>query len=159
MLALLSSFWDSARLFIIGAVVAGIVGGGFYLHHKWYAEGAAAVKAADAKVLAAQIAKDQLAINSAEHANDAELAKLQSYVTAVPVPPVRLCLNTTHSGAVPSASKPSASAPAAAVLPVSAGDSAVRADVGPDISSLLSALALKADEVSAELREYQSTTK
>jgi hypothetical protein len=159
MLALLSSFWDEARLFIIGAVVAGIIGAGFYYHHKWYDEGAAAVKALDAKALAAQIAKDNLAINAAEHANDTEIAALQNYIASVPVPTVRLCINPNSGSPVPSPSKPHPSAAPAVVQPVPPGNSAVRADVGPDISNLLSLLAERADELSAELREYQVVVK
>jgi hypothetical protein len=79
-----------------------------------------------------------------EHASDAAIP---------PVQPVRLCLNTNRS-ATPGAKVPgnaATSASAGPVQPVPAGNS-----VGPDIGPALSALAARADQVSATLREFQS---
>lgn len=145
--------------YLYAAAAAALIIGALWLHQWSYDRGVNAVKTADAKTLAAQIAKDNAAILAAEHANDAEIASLQAYVDSHPIQPVQLCLNTGGSGPVPSPGSPNTSPAPGPVQPVSPGNSGVRTGPGPDISSLLSLLAERADQLSAELRDYQSVVK
>jgi hypothetical protein len=73
--------------------------------------------------------------------------------------PVRLCLDSharrvvLSAAGAPIAGNESASAATPGVQPVPSGDTSV---AGPDIGPLLRALAGRADQVSATLREYQA---
>ena len=155
MLSLLSGI----KGYLYAAAAAALIVGGLWAYHWAYDRGANAVKAADAKALAVQIAKDNAAIIAAEHVNDTEIASLQAYVDSHPVQPVQLCLNTPNIGPVPSTGHSNPSPAPGPVQPVSPGNSGVRPGVGPDISSLLSLLAERADQLSAELRDYQSVVR
>src|SRR5271170_7102522 len=109
-----------------------------------------------AELTALKASSDKLTAELKAKASMAEQAYDKEHAANVNLPavqPVRLCLNA-NSGPSPSAKKPgnaSASALAASVQPVPSGNTA-----GPDIGPILSALAAKADEVSATLREYQA---
>lgn len=151
------------RWIVEAAAAAFLVGLLLLWHHKAYEQGIAAVKAADAKVLAAAVAANtkkeaelQAKADAAHHEHDQELTDLRAYRASHPVH-VRVCLDPRSSGAgVPEAPAPhagnaSAGSGSGNVLPVPAGNSAGR-DLGP----LLDALAAAADRLSATLREYQS---
>lgn len=86
-----------------------------------------------------------------DHTHDQELADLRDYRASHPVQPVRLC----KPASVPTAPPRQPSAASGDVQQVSAGDSQLRPDPGPDISGMLEALAGRADSVSATLRRRQ----
>jgi|SRR5579875_1895680 len=163
--------WLGARrwaLELIGAVA--IAGALLWYHHHVYTAGIAAQRTADAAAraqLEAAAAHRTQALEDlatqAEHAHDTELAQLRAYRDRHPVESVRLCLDAHGGpGSMPEASAAHASdetagAPAARVQPVPDRDSGVRpGQPGPDVGSLLGALAARADEVSAQLREWQA---
>ncbi len=105
------------------------------------------------KQTAAQTADLQARATMAEQAYDKEIA---ANANLPPVQPIRLCINAGSRAVVPAASaaKPgdaAASAAAGILQPVPAGDTS-----GPDIGPILSALAARADQISAALREFQS---
>jgi hypothetical protein len=105
------------------------------------------------KQTAAQTADLKARATMAEQSYDKEHAALSNLP---PVQPVRLCLNANRSavvpGSTPKVAGDAATSPAAGgVQPVPAGDS-----TGPDIGPILSALAARADQISATLREFQS---
>ena len=151
-------------------LIAAILVGGFWYHHKLIGEGIAEQRQADSiasATIAAQTAKEtadlQARAMAAEQAYDKERAANQNYSDAHPVAPVRLCLgNSTRSGIVPQADAAhtgdASPGPGAATVPdMSSGDNSGRPGTpGPDIEFLLSALAQSADAVSAELREFQT---
>lgn len=150
------------KAILISLAVGALAIGALWLHRSGYDEGANAVKAADAKALAAQIAADNQRVEAASHANDTELAADRAYIAANPVGTVSLCLSPpSHPSAVPAPGSVSRSASAAPanVQPVPAGDNQVRPAAGPNIGDLLSLLAERADAVSAQLRDYQSVDK
>jgi hypothetical protein len=153
----------------VGAIVAFLIGG-VYAHHHILAEGIAEQRAADAKATARitqateqKTAELQARAAMAEKAYDKEQADNAAYRSSHPPEPVRLCL-TGHpsSSVVPEAgakvsgnADPGASA--SDLQPMPSGDPSGGAGrAGPDIASLLSALGARADQVSAELREYQA---
>jgi hypothetical protein len=141
-------------------IVAGIVFG-IHVHNKLLAEGVAEQQAADAKAAATLTAELKAKATMAEQAYDKEKLDNAAYRSANPVEPVRLCLSTSHAGSVPKAGQvPGTASPGAAgqpVQPVSSGDTSNGlGGAGPDISNLLDLLAGRADQVSAELREYQT---
>lgn len=146
-----------------------IVSALLWYHHHVYETGVAAVRQQDAVALAAarataeaETTKLTQQAEEAAHAHDQELSDLRAYRDSHPVQPVRLCFNANHSeprvpaAAGSDASHGAAGARAADVQPVPAGDSGIRPGSGPDISGLLEALAGRADQVSAQLREYQA---
>jgi hypothetical protein len=148
-----------------GAIVLLIVLGLHY-HHKVLAEGIAEQKAADAKATlvltqetAKQTAELQTRATMAEQAYDKEH---QSILSQPSLPPVRLCGNAHNSGsllpkagAVVQGNAGTGAAPGD-LQPVPSGDSSVGDGQNPDLAGLLGILAQRADEVSAELREYQA---
>jgi hypothetical protein len=151
-------------------VIAAIFAGGIYIHHKLITEGIAEQRAADDKAsatLVADTAKQTAALqvkaSMAEQAFNKEHDDNQTFRDSHPLQPVRLCrasnvgnallpsTGATHSG------NESAGAAAANVSNMPAGNSSGGTSAtGPDISNLLGLLAVRADNVSAELREYQS---
>lgn len=112
------------------------------------------------KQTAAQTATLQAKATMAEQAYEKEVLANSNQP---PVQPVRLCIATARSGGVVPAGGTQVAgnvvpgAAAGSVQPVSAGNSGSGTGVaGPDISQLLQALAARADQVSAALREFQS---
>jgi hypothetical protein len=159
-----------AKDWLWAAVFAAALIFGVHEHHKILAEGIAEQKAADDKATAAlvaatekQTAELQAKATQAEQAYDKQQADLANYRSSNPVQPVRLCLDT-HSGGsgVPKGSatvagNASAGTAPGNVLPLPAGDSSGGAGAsGPDIGNLLELLSARADQVSAELAEYQA---
>lgn len=152
---------------IYGSLIILLIILGLHYHHKVLAEGIAEQKAADDKataVLTAQTAKQtaelQARATMAEQAYDKEH---QAILDQPPVQPVRLCLNSHNSGPVVSKAgatnqgNATAGASTAGVQSVPSGDSSGgTGTAGPDISDLLNLLAQRADDTSAELREFQS---
>jgi hypothetical protein len=141
-----------------GIIAALLAGFGWYTVHErnlGAAHEVAALKTSSDKLqqqTAVQTAELQAKATMAEQAYDKEVNNLNS----LPTPIVRLCNNATNSGrVVPKAGATIAgdgdTGPAApGIQPVPSGNSE-----GPDIGSMLSALAARADQVSATLREYQ----
>jgi hypothetical protein len=149
-------------------VIAAIFAGGIYIHHKLITEGIAEQRAADDKAsatLVADIAKQTAALqvkaSMAEQAFNKEHDDNQTFRDSHPLQPVRLC-RASNVGSAPStgathSGNESTSATAADVSNVPPGNSSGGTSAtGPDISKLLGLLADRADNVSAELREYQS---
>jgi hypothetical protein len=151
-------------------VIAAAVGAVFYWQHHLIDEGVNKQKAADATELQKlktetdqKSAELQAKATTAEQAYDKEHADNLNYRDSHPTGPVRLCLATNQgSGAMPTgqASKPGnvgASSSSADVPKVSGRDNSSGGGTpGPDISKLLGLLAVKADNVSSTLREFQS---
>ena len=152
---------------VYGILIIGLILLGLHEKTKFIAEGIAEQKAADDKataVLVATTAKQtadlQARATMAEQAYDKEH---QAILDQPSLPAVRLCGNphprstivsatgaTQQGNAVPGASS-------GAVQQVPSGNSSGGAgDAGPDIGNLLSLLAQRADETSAELREFQA---
>jgi hypothetical protein len=143
-----------------------IVAGGVWYHHKLITEGVAQQKASDEKATATLLASTakqtqalQVRATTAEQAYEKEVAANAGQ----PVIPVRLCSNATPRGQlVPKAGAAnpgdaSARASATAIPNVPHGNSGSGSgNAGPDIGALLETLAKRCDDVSAELREYQS---
>lgn len=144
---------------LYGTAIAALLVFGVYERHHLIAEGQqheiAALKLSSdrlQKETAKQTAELQARATMAEQAYEKEVNSLSN----LSVPVVRLCPNNPGSSIVSAASaaKPgtqSAGAGTGIVQPVSSGNS-----VGRDIGGLLSILAARADETSAELREYQN---
>jgi hypothetical protein len=121
----------------------------------------------DAKVKAVVVAQYATAQAKADKVHQLELddarkeriqhaADLAAYIAANPVQPVFVCPRPhTPAAEVIEASASPGPAPAD-VQPVPEGDSAERPSERPDIGPLLNLLALRADEVSGDLREQQA---
>lgn len=144
-----------------GIILSLLVGFGLYTVHErnlGAAHEVAALKASSDKLTketAAQTAVLQERATTAEQSYVQEQLAGAAYRDAHPVGPVRLCLNTNSGPIVPKATgqnpgDASASTPAGSVQQVPAGN-----NIGPDIGPLLSALAQRADQISATLREFQ----
>ena len=144
---------------VYGALIAILLAFGVYERHHLITEGAthelAALKASSdrlEKKSVAETAELQAKATMAEQTHDKEILALSN----LPPVSVRVC-QYPNSGAVVSqgstakSGNESAGAAAGNVQPVPAGNSA-----GIDIGPMLSLLALRADEVSATLREFQS---
>jgi hypothetical protein len=154
-----------AKDWFYGALIVGLLIFGVHLHHKILAEGIAKQQAADAqasavlvKQTAAQTAELQAKATMAEQAYDKEIGT----VINLPAPSVRLCVYPHPGGSVvPQAGaavggNAGAGTAAGNLQPLPAGSDSGGATAGPDIGNLLSILSLRADEVSATLREFQS---
>lgn len=147
-------FWELAGA---GAIVAALL----FWHHAAIDKGIAEQKAADDKASAALVAQTQQETaalqTKADEAQESYEAEISALRNQPPVGAVRLCVNPHGRGSgMPETSTSDAGnanpgTSAGVVQPVPAGDSQ-----GPDIGNLLGILALRADEVSAELREYQN---
>jgi hypothetical protein len=151
-------------------VIAAIFAGGIYIHHKLITEGIAEQRAADDKAsatLVADTAKQTAALqvkaSMVEQAFNKEHDDNQTFHDSHPLQPVRLCrTSNVGSALVPSTSaahsgNENTGTAAANVQPLPSGNSSGGASAtGPDISNLLGLLAVQADNVSAELREFQS---
>ena len=87
-----------------------------------------------------------------DHSHDQELADLRAYRASHPLEPVRLCITDPLPTSTAQGQPGTVSTD---VQPLPGGNPSVRAEPGPDISSLLNLLALRADEVSAGLRRRQ----
>ncbi|MGC8519961.1 MAG: hypothetical protein ACP5P4_15805 [Steroidobacteraceae bacterium] len=157
------------ELIAVGVVAAGAVGAFWLYHHHVYVEGIHAQQAADqrasAKVIAQARAETKAAVATAQAAHDAYIQEIaHEAVTAArhPLPAVRLCLDSyPGASSVPQAgaAHPGNAHPGptpGGVPALHASGHRVRAGRGPDISGLLDLLARRADQVSAELREYQA---
>ena len=162
--------WVLELIMLVG--VAGAAVGAFWIyHHHVYGEGIHAQQVADqkasAKVIAQAEAKTKAALETAQKAHDAYLQEVSNEAIAVarnPLPAVRLCLNsygghsrvpqtgTAHAG------NENSGTPFAGISSLPAGNHPVRTHGGPNIAGLLELLAGRADQVSAELREYQART-
>ena len=144
-----------------GAIIVALLAGfGWYTIHErniGKAHEAAALAASSAKL---QAETDKKTADLQARANMAEQAYEKEHLLAVnqPVPVVRVCHNA-NSGSVVSNAGPvkpgneGAGPAAGSVQPMPSGDSSV---AGPDIGGMLSALAQRADEISATLREFQT---
>ena len=151
---------------LYGGAVILLILVGLHEHHKILAEGIAQQKAADDKATAVlvaasakQTAELQAKATMAEQAYDKEVNSL----TSLPVPSVRLCIYPhAGSGVLSQAGtlKPGAQstgAPTGNIQSVPSGNPGSGSGAaGPDIGGMLSILSLRADEVSAALREFQS---
>ncbi len=153
--------WIGLPQWALELIALAAVGGGvwLYLHHV-YEEGVTAEVAVVQKQAAVQHQKDLVAATNAEHTHDDELSSLRAYQLAHPdTTPVRLCLNDSVQSTPASQTRlqpHAAGASAAVIQPVPAGDNLGGTGVpGVDIFPMLSALANRADEVSAQLRAYQ----
>lgn len=156
---------EAKVLLSITLVVILVSGFGVYTYHERALGKAAeltALKASSDKLqadTAKQTAELKARATMAEQAYDKERL---SIANQPPSPAVRLCLDANSRPFVPSrASKVARNAlestSTAGVQPVPAGDSSSgQGRAGPDISKLLSALAARADQVSATLREFQN---
>jgi hypothetical protein len=145
---------------LYGGLIVLLISFGIYERHHLIAEGQqhelAALKLSSDKLqkqTAIQTAELQAKATMAEQSYDKEHAALSNLP---PVQPVRLCLNanrgTVVPGGAPKVAGDAATSPAAGSLQsMPAGDS-----TGPDIGPILSALAARADQISATLREFQS---
>ena len=142
------------------AIIALLIGFGWYTIHErnlGAAHEIAALKVSSDKLIA-QTAKQTADLQA--RANMAEQAYEKEHLLTVnqPVPVVRVCHNA-NSGSVVSNAGPAkpgnegAGPAAGSVQPMPSGDSSV---AGPDIGGMLSALAQRADEISATLREFQT---
>jgi len=144
-----------------GAIIVALLAafGAYTIHerHIGAAHETAALKASSDKLIA-QTAKQTADLQA--RANMAEQAYEKEHLLVVnqPVPVVRVCHNA-NSGSVVSNAGPAkpgnegAGPAAGSVQPMPSGDSSV---AGPDIGGMLSALAQRADEISATLREFQT---
>jgi hypothetical protein len=144
-----------------GAIIVALLAafGAYTIHerHIGAAHETAALKASSAKL---QAETDKKTADLQARANMAEQAYEKEHLLTVnqPVPVVRVCHNA-NSGSVVSNAGPAkpgnegAGPAAGSVQPMPSGDSSV---AGPDIGGMLSALAQRADEISATLREFQT---
>lgn len=161
--ALLALIPSRDWLWAAALVALGLLG--LHVHHKLLAEGIAEQQVADNKekaTLVAQTAKQtaelQAKATMAEQAYDKEH---QAILDQPSLPAVRLCGNSHPRGTVvPAGSTAQQGNAAAGAAPgdlqsVSPGSNSVGDEQNPDISDLLSLLAQHADDLSAELREYQ----
>lgn len=151
------------ELIVIGAIAGGLL----WYHHHVYETGISAQQHADsiasAKVEAQAAAATQAAqdaANKAQESYHAEVTRNAALAASHPLPAVRLCVNTDSGPGVSEAGASfpgtqSARAPTGSVQRVPAGDHPIRSNEPADIGPMLSALAGRADEVSAELREFQ----
>ena len=149
----------------LGLIVALLAGFGAYTVHERHlgaAHEVAALKASSDKLQAdtdRQTADLKARATMAEQAYDKEVLALNN---STPNQSVRLCLDSNRSSVVPKGGAANTgnagTGPAASVIQrVPSGDhSAGEGAAGQDISEMLSALAMKADKVSATLREFQS---
>lgn len=150
---------------VYALLILGLIIFGFHLHHKILAEGIAEQKAADDKqtaTLVAQTAKQtaelQAKATMAEQAYDKEH---QAILDQPPLQSVRLCGNphprstVVSTGSTAKQGNETAGTGTGDLQSVSQGDSGMGETAGPDISDLLSLLAQRADDYSAELREFQ----
>lgn len=149
-------------------VIAAVAGGIFYWQHHEINKGIALQKAADdaaSQPLLRQAAEETATLKSkatmAEQTHAKEIAELTNRPD--PNKPVRLCLDPHGSGqgvrpaSAANSGNKGASTPAISVQPVPDGNPASGAGrAGPDIEPMLTALAARADELSAELREVQA---
>jgi hypothetical protein len=151
-------------------IIVLLIAGGLWYHHHVLELGIADQIAADNKATAKVQAQAQVQTkalqtqaDAAEHAHDQELADLTAYRNAHPDQPVRLCL-TAHpgSGGLPQTGTPDtkhagSSASVGNLQQMPTGDrGSGEGTAGPDISGMLSALGARADQLSAELREFQA---
>ena len=155
---------------VYGGLIVAILAGGMWYHHKLITEGVAEQKTADtiaSDKLQAEAAKEtadlQTKATMAEQSYEKEAAANADYRSIHPDQPVRLCISTITRGGIVSSigsahsGNESTGAAAANVPKVPDGNSSSGAGTaGPDIGGLLGLLAVKADDVSAELREFQS---
>lgn len=150
-------------------VIASLAGGFWWYHHHVYAQGIAAQQAADNKASAPLIAQANIETKAnqaaADAAHDAWMRRIsdeKAAVASVPLPTVRMCIDSYDSG--PGVSQAgtthpgnaSTGAPAAGVPQVPRGNPGLRGGQGPDISGLLELLARRGDGVSSELAEYKA---
>jgi hypothetical protein len=145
-----------------------LIAGMWLWHHETFEAGIAKQRAADAAAsqiliakAAAETADWRLKANNAEHAYNDESQALQVY-RDTHVASVRLCVSPSGSDGVQNAAgkvagTPAASPAAAGVQPVPPGDfGSGGGQAGVDIGPMLTALAARADQVSAKLREAQA---
>ena len=133
-------------------LVLGIAFGVWYYGHHRYEAGIAAQRAAEARSLAVYTKARDAQLASAEASYHAEIDNIR--LSPVRLPVVRLCLDVPRG-----ADTSKAAARTRSPTPSSRGvrgvpepDHSVRPDLGPDIASLLAALAGRADRLSAQLR-------
>lgn len=164
MIALLST-----RDYVYGALIALLIGGGLWYHHKVLAEGIADQVARDsaARIKLEAETKQQTAdlqarATIAEQSYDKERNANLAFIDSHPIQPLRLCNANDSGGVMPKAGAiklgdASASPHSGIVQSMPTRDSSRgQESTGPDISGLLSALGAAADNVSAELREFQT---
>lgn len=164
--------WTKLPQWAMELILIGLLGLGFAIYHravieKGIAEQVAIDNAATIKLqndTKVQTAALKAQADTAEHAHDNELSELAAYRSAHPQQPVRLCLDAAHDRGtiLPGStgidiSHEGLGAAGISIQHVPDGDSGIRTGgAGPDIASMLGALAGSADQVSAELREYQA---
>jgi hypothetical protein len=151
-------------------VIAAVAGGIWYWQHHLIGEGVTKQRTADAIATQKlqedtdkQTAELQARATTAEQAYDRERADHQTYIDSHPPQPVRLCIatpvgsalvsqaSTAHSG-----NESTGAAPANLHDLPSGNSSGGASAAGPDISGLLGLLADRADQISAQLREFQT---
>jgi hypothetical protein len=142
------------------AAISALLAGGVYLHHEIYESGVKAEVAKVEKQAAKETAALQVKATAAEHSHDAEIADLQAYRTAHPEQSVQLCLNTAAPVRPEISAESGASgagSAASGIQQVPARDSGSgQGRAGPDIGGMLELLAARADQVSAQVREFQA---
>lgn len=152
------------QLLAKGIAVAAIIAGMLWYRHSLIAEGEQHIKDADAKAVAAQIihnteieTRAKTLAEQAGHAHDQELTDLRAYRDSHPLGPMFVSNGASHRCPVPAATTAhprdvETITSAQSVLSVSAGNTESSAI---DISGMLEALAGRADQLSAQLREWQ----
>lgn len=130
---------------LIEALLAGLLVFGIWLSGVFHEKGVIKIQTVEKQV---QVEKRVI---ETDHTHDQELSDLRAYRASHPVQPVRLCQPIR----VPIAAPRHPSTASGDLQPVSAGDSQLRPEPGPDISGMLELLSERADEVSAGLRRRQ----
>lgn len=128
------------EMLIIGLLLGGIWYWGFHTEHTIVKE----------RIVKQQVQVEKRVVET-DHSHDQELADLRAYRASHTIQPVRLCKPASMSTSSPRYT----GAGSGDVQQVSAGNSDLRPEPGPDISPLLEALAGRADGVSAGLRRRQ----
>lgn len=159
--------WTKAPQWLLELIlVVAVIGAVWFWNHSVYESGIEAQRAADAKAtLAATVAANRETDRQRHRAEVAEKANADEHTALVDYQrdhhsSVRLCNAPVATAGVPAAgasAAPAAGASAAGVQQVPGRDSgAGQGAEGRDIGGLLDALAGRADEISADLREYQT---
>ncbi len=157
------SFLDPYKWLISLALVALLAAGGWFAwwHHGHvrFEAGIAAQQAAEAKSLAIYTKARDAQLATAERSYHAEIDSLQLH--PIQLGALRLCIQMPDSapGKQPSSRTVATATGSGNVQPLPSGGGQVRAVMGPDFSSLQSALSMGADRVLAIARLGEKVAK